>query len=160
VVDNISVQLLSAGLVGAFYTDAFYTTTDDWTARLLTVWAGRPAKGAQLTSWENGSYMVLTASSSSAWKTYAAAEINGDGFMSLCMEDVGIDPSESQRQSYYGAQPDNHPILTISYHHELLNAPSNCEEAKAQGYQSIADLDGDCYVNISDLAIFVQRWLK
>lgn len=42
----------------------------------------------------------------------------------------------------------------------IVPYPDTCEEVKAYGFISTADLNGDCYVNLQDLAIIAGQWLE
>lgn len=41
-----------------------------------------------------------------------------------------------------------------------IDPPQNCAEVVQQGYSPGADVNGDCYVNLTDLALVAGRWLK
>jgi hypothetical protein len=160
VVDSLSITLWAASITGDDYNDGFFTTSDDWTAETLTVWGGRPAKGNLLTSWINGYFIEAKAASTPDWINYANAQVNGDGIMSLCLENVNPMTDPNQRQAYYGRVGGGaDPKLTITYHYELMPAPSNCAEAIARGYGFDGDFNSDCYVNMKDFSMFAKYWL-
>lgn len=161
VVDSVSIHCLTGNMYGALYNDAFYGTADTWSYTGIT-WSTKPSPGDELVSWAfpNGGYLPVTIPSTSAWKSYAQNEANGDGIMSLCMQDIGAANAESQYHAYYGTAVASPMPLSITYHFELSDIPTNCQEANSQHYGLVRDLNGDCYVDFKDFAIMAERWLR
>ena len=47
----------------------------------------------------------------------------------------------------------------IDLTNEIVFDPANCADAIAHGYRLAGDANGDCYVNITDLAAITGQWL-
>ena len=162
VVDNVLLGLKTISSNFKTYTDAFYETTDDWSSGTMA-WATKPPVGPQLVTWQYPGPGTWVYPTSTALKQYIQSEANGDGVLSLFMDDVNaVGTTNSDSHAYYADYNYKtfEPELTVSYHFELLGTPADCQAAISRGFSLQGDLNQDCYVNFKDFGILAERWLS
>ena len=50
--------------------------------------------------------------------------------------------------------------VTTTFSVTVTAIAPTCEEIKADGFKIAADLNGDCSVNLADIAILLEEWLE
>lgn len=111
--------------VGAAYTDALFSVTDNsWTEAGLT-WANKPATVSQLSSWITAASPVTIANNTTALTAFVEHQANNsDANASFCIKDIDASKTSAQYQQYYDSDVDttNCFKLVVEYTQQISSS--------------------------------------